>query len=1328
MKKLYYLIFTCVVVVVSVLYYGINNKTKSGSGKIQAMASVDILKQQIDKKVERRKNGYAKPDKPDKFVEYRKTLTSGYGKDFYKANYKIEELKSAFFRKAYLKSTTVDLDWVQRGPGNIGGRTRALVVDPDDATGKTWYAGAVAGGVWKTEDAGDSWEIISPDLPNLSVVSLAMAPSNPNVIYAGTGEGFYNLDAVRGDGIFKSVDRGQTWEQLDYTKGKSGFYYVNSIAVSGSDENTLWAATNSGVVKSSDGGTSWEVANLELGKRYQKIIKHPADDNVLWVTCNGVGIYKTEDAGANWFLVNQMTGVGRIEIVVSNKNPDVLYAIDSNSQVYYSLDGGYEWAEAKEAGEATAFLGGQGWYNSVMAINPTDNNKGFIGGVDLYSYTLGEEVTEQGRRAYDVANGLSSLIEFSYMGGAHAGGGVKFWSGYNVTGEEVQIQFGSGKTQNAHALVQKATAGDFERNVEDDLGKLEFSGYVSVPFKVMNVTTGEQLHVSFVDDNKNGEFDLYEGGYELIIVHGSTYTNVAHAAISSNGGNYDIMTILYPVLVEGAVWDSANLQDGNIVLNSYELKDRSLTASKISQWNAVNTPSSIYSHADHHNITIIEKEGDVFDVIVGNDGGVGYSTNSGTSWTSKSNGYVTSQFYGVTRHPSKKIYFGGLQDNGSALSGENPNRLSEWDEVLGGDGFDVVWHTFNTDEIIGTYYYNQLQKSEDGGDSWKNIGALIGDNGDGDVAPFITKIAGCKADPDLLFVGGVSGLWKSKDFGDTWKKISMGSAWGFAGGAPKIAISEANPDVVWAGVTMNSDTRYTTGKVHVSTDGGESFTALDVITDMGAVSNIVTHPTDPNAAYLLFSYSGFPKVFRTTDLGQNWEDISGFGINGSAESDNGFPDVAVNTLLVMPFDTDEIWAGTEIGLFISKDNGASWAYADNGIPAVSIWDMKIVGDEVVVGTHGLGVWTVQMPELSNESRNPYITFAGINPTGDYVMSTELLAILDSVEIYNGNGLVKTVRTNLELGTRVDTVEKDMEISEKLYMVGYKSGQKYSSNVVSLEITEVNEAAENYINDFSDEERLDDFAGGDFAINMGYFGDNVIHSPHNYPENTDLIYTLKTPVIVSEDPDLAFMKYYDVAFLETGETNSSYPDEEFYDYAVVEATKDGLNWVPLAPGYDFSYTAKWADGGRTYESTPTLSDFVDHHINLHDTFEANDVILIRFRLHSDPFTVGWGWAIDKIRIQGKDSGIGDSPKLDVKTSVFPNPVTGNTLTLRVDDPYVGDFNVELYDYAGVQVLNREYFKGTENFEQQITLPQLPQGLYVMKVKMGDSQGVEKLQVR
>ena len=106
--------------------------------------------------------------------------------------------------------------WQELGPSNIGGRTRALLVHPTSPS--IMYAAGVAGGVWKSINAGATWaQLTDLGLPNLAVTNLVMDPGNPNVIYAGTGEGFFNADAVRGAGIFRTTDAGANWAQLPST-------------------------------------------------------------------------------------------------------------------------------------------------------------------------------------------------------------------------------------------------------------------------------------------------------------------------------------------------------------------------------------------------------------------------------------------------------------------------------------------------------------------------------------------------------------------------------------------------------------------------------------------------------------------------------------------------------------------------------------------------------------------------------------------------------------------------------------------------------------------------------------------------------------------------------------------------------------------------------------------------------------------------------------------------------------------------------------------------------------------------------------------------------
>ncbi len=125
----------------------------------------------------------------------------------------------------------------------------------------------MGGGLWKTTDAGGSWQALTEHLPNLGVSALAMADSDRDVIYMGTGEGFGNVDAVDGSGIFRTSDRGVTWTQIASTAYDPAFRWINRMAVDPANPNVLVAATNRGIFRTEDGGVSWDTTYVHPDSR-----------------------------------------------------------------------------------------------------------------------------------------------------------------------------------------------------------------------------------------------------------------------------------------------------------------------------------------------------------------------------------------------------------------------------------------------------------------------------------------------------------------------------------------------------------------------------------------------------------------------------------------------------------------------------------------------------------------------------------------------------------------------------------------------------------------------------------------------------------------------------------------------------------------------------------------------------------------------------------------------------------------------------------------------------------------------------------------------------
>ena len=204
-------------------------------------------------------------DGPEEFLKFHQGIRTRANeeKPGYPANYQWAELQKAQHlssaRRSSLSARTQSggngvISYTERGPGNVPGRTRGLLVDPDDATHNTWFAGSAGGGIWKTSNGGATWKWLTPSIPNLATTTLAMAESNHNIIYAGTGEGFGLVDGINGNGIFKSIDHGISW---NFLTNSTPLGSINRLAIDPTNENNILAAANSGIYHSIDGGNNW---------------------------------------------------------------------------------------------------------------------------------------------------------------------------------------------------------------------------------------------------------------------------------------------------------------------------------------------------------------------------------------------------------------------------------------------------------------------------------------------------------------------------------------------------------------------------------------------------------------------------------------------------------------------------------------------------------------------------------------------------------------------------------------------------------------------------------------------------------------------------------------------------------------------------------------------------------------------------------------------------------------------------------------------------------------------------------------------------------------
>jgi photosystem II stability/assembly factor-like uncharacterized protein len=348
-------------------------------------------------------------------------------------------------------SPTAVLDaWTPLGPGNIGGRTRVVRYHP--VNHNTIFAAGVSGGIWRTDDNGASWRPIADGLANLAVNALAIDPRQPDVMYAGTGEGYFREEIrgtglpLRGSGIFATRDGGATWRRLAAT-ATDDFLWVNDLEIGIGDSRRLYAATRTGVWRSSDAGETWTqlLATNVRGGCLDLAMRPDQADDALFASCGSyeqATVYRFPRAGANGApeLVLSEAGMGLTSLAIAPSNPEIVYALAASNDpgpggtfqqgllaVYRSDRGGAagSWearvrntdagrlntllltnasgASAEECGGPSArnTIINMGWYANVIAVDPRDPDRVWAAGVDWFR-------SDDGGRTWGVASFMTA--------------------------------------------------------------------------------------------------------------------------------------------------------------------------------------------------------------------------------------------------------------------------------------------------------------------------------------------------------------------------------------------------------------------------------------------------------------------------------------------------------------------------------------------------------------------------------------------------------------------------------------------------------------------------------------------------------------------------------------------------------------------------------------------------------------------------------------------------------------------------------------------------------------------------------------------------------
>lgn len=309
----------------------------------------------------------------------------------FQKNYKSKNIKNSIQSNA---------GWTSLGPftnaGGYGGLGRINTVKESPINPNTVYIGSASGGFWISTNSGATWTTTTDELASIGVTDIAIHPISPNVIFIATGDG--DASDAYSVGVMKSIDGGMTWMPTGLNWSQSQTRTISRLLIDPSNPNIMYAGGNMGIYKSQDGGMTWNQIFSSMTVR--DIEFKPGNTSVLYA--GGAYIYRSTNGGTSWSQLTSglPSSAQRVALGVSPANASFVYALMSNSSsgflgLYRSTDSGDTWTTQSTTPNILGWdisggdTGGQGWYDLCMAVDQTNANVIYTGGVNVWKSTNG---------------------------------------------------------------------------------------------------------------------------------------------------------------------------------------------------------------------------------------------------------------------------------------------------------------------------------------------------------------------------------------------------------------------------------------------------------------------------------------------------------------------------------------------------------------------------------------------------------------------------------------------------------------------------------------------------------------------------------------------------------------------------------------------------------------------------------------------------------------------------------------------------------------------------------------------------------------------------
>ena len=857
----------------------------------------------------------------------------------------------------------VNNPWVERGPDNVGGRTRALLFDPNDPTQETVYAGGVSGGLWKNTNISNInsvWSYVGIS-ENLSVSSIAVDPNNSNVWYVGTGESYTGADAV-GNGLWKTTDGGATWNQI--YGGVTGSSYVdtspaavlkiNSPANIAADYNItvttgfgsdLSSALTGDLVLAMDGTSPTEDA-------CSAIVNSSAVNGKIAVIRRGECTFddkvkRAQDAGAiAVIVVNNVSGapilMGGDGLGFNEEgNPlnititSVMVSDTDGNAIIAALGNGVN--GTLQPGSNTSgytILPGIQHINDLVVRNNNGTSEVFFAAAETFA--------------------SGALLGINEVGVYKSTDGTNFSKLVLSAGEDLEPNNIKIAADNSiYVSTQSNTFGEGGGRIYHSTDGSTFTLKHTVP-------SGSRTEIACSPTDANTIYVLAQLNSDPVGIYKTTdnFTNVTTLALPNDAdtgidaNDFTRGQAFYDLLIRVDPTNDNILYVGGIDL--FKSTNGGTSWSQISHWYGGWGYQEV--HADQHGLAFSSSSKMVFS----NDGGVYLSTNAGNNIFPRKKGYNTLQFYTVgvaptTAFSGNEYFLAGAQDNGTLMIENASEGVNSFYERQGGDGAYSFFDQDGTDQYcIANYVYNGNIKLYDfSNGNVRTINNESGSNGD-----FINQEA-LDSNLDILY----SNYSSSSDFiVRMYRNIKSGTV--TKTNIADASIMDSEPSALTVShYTTNQSNLFIglkNGKLIKIAGTTNTFPNNPIWTDItgtdfvGSISDIELG-TNENEIFVTMHNYGVQNIWYTADGGTTWVGKEG-----------NLPDIPVKAILQNPLLLEEVIIGTELGVWRTSnfsDASPTWTQSYNGMSNVKVTDLDMRDDNMVfAATYGRGIFSGQFTD------------------------------------------------------------------------------------------------------------------------------------------------------------------------------------------------------------------------------------------------------------------------------------------------------------------------------------------------------------------------------